>query len=122
MNFNFFTCNNANKHCKIPTWFSYRLVVKVFPDNDVKTDPSWIMGEITMPLVTWNFKVSARALGSVFNWSSTLCGTLANAASVGAKIVKGVAVIQNQIKELLLNTEFSSFLYNDVHDLKIFNF
>ena len=80
------------------------------------------MGEITMPLVTWNFKVSARALGSVFNWSSTLCGTLANAASVGAKIVKGVAVIQHQIKELLLNTEFSSILYNDVHDLKIFNF
>lgn len=44
-----------------------------------------------IPLVTWNLRVSARACGSVLSWSRTLCGSLAKAASVGAKIVKGVA-------------------------------
>lgn len=44
-----------------------------------------------IPLVTWNLRVSARACGSVLSWSRTLCGSLEKAASVGAKIVKGVA-------------------------------
>lgn len=75
----------------IPTWFAYRWAVRFFPDSEVNSVPSWIMGEIMIPLVTWNLRVSARACGSVLSWSRTLCGSLAKAASVGAKIVKGVA-------------------------------
>lgn len=51
-----------------------------------------------IPLVTWNLRVSARACGSVLSWSRTLCGSLEKAASVGAKIVKGVAWRQKYIK------------------------
>lgn len=76
---------------QIPTWFAYRWAVRFFPDSEVNSVPSWIMGEIMIPLVTWNLRVSARACGSVLSWSRTLCGSLAKAASVGAKIVKGVA-------------------------------
>lgn len=51
-----------------------------------------------IPLVTWNLRVSARACGSVLSWSRTLCGSLEKAASVGAKIVKGVAWRQKYIE------------------------
>lgn len=82
----------------IPTWFAYRWAVRFFPDSEVNSVPSWIMGEIMIPLVTWNLRVSARACGSVLSWSRTLCGSLEKAASVGAKIVKGVAWRQKYIE------------------------
>lgn len=68
-----------------------------------------------IPLVTWNLRVSARACGSVLSWSRTLCGSLEKAASVGAKIVKGVAWRQKYIE-----WSFTSSIHVCVYILIVF--